>query len=274
MEALPTIESYEPAPGELVRVVSDLHLAHERCEAPPVAELAPLLEGVGTLVVAGDLAETRACAWQQEGLALREQFRELCRARGVRLITLAGNHDPDSGALLLRLWGGRVVIMHGHALYKEGAPWSWEYLRNEEKCRELIARYPNCDRELSERLELSRAMCQLTPPILRREGVRNRHLRGLLHCFFPPQRPLRIVWGWLSCGRRTEAFARRFFPEAEVVVLGHFHRSGRWRYGNRCILNTSAWFSHATPHMADLRDGRVVDYRRCSITAAGLKWQT
>ncbi len=262
MDALPTIESYEPAPGELVRVISDLHLGHERCEAPPVAALAPLLEGVGTLVVAGDLAETRDCAWQAAGLVAREAFRTLCRERGVRLITLAGNHDPDAGALLLRLWGGRAIVMHGHALYKEGAPWSWEYIRNKQKCRELIARYPGSDSDLAERLELSRAMCCLTPPIMRREGVRNRHLRGLLHCFFPPQRPLRIVWGWLTCGRRTEWFARRFFPEAEVVVLGHFHRSGRWQYGKRHIANTGAWFTHATPYVADLRDGQLVAYGR------------
>ncbi len=264
MDALPTIEDYEPAPGERVRIVSDLHLAHERCEAPGIAQLAPLLDGADTLVVAGDLAETRACAWQQRGLDLREDFRALCRGRGVKLITLAGNHDPDSGALLLRLWGGRVVVMHGHALYKEGAPWSWEYLRNKQKCRELIARHPGSDHDLTERLELSRAMCQLTPPILRREGVRNRHLRGLLHCFFPPQRPLQIVWCWLSCGRRTEAFARRFFPEAELVVLGHFHRSGQWHYGKRRIVNTGAWFTHATPYLADIIDGQLVDYRRAS----------
>ncbi len=265
MSEPPTILELEPPPGARVRVLSDLHLAHERCEAPPVEKLAPLLDGVDILVVAGDLSETRACAWQQEGLRLREELRALCRARGVELITLSGNHDPDAGPLLLRLWGGRVAVMHGHALYKEGAPWSWEYLRNRDTCKACIARYPDSDTNLEARLELSREMCQLTPPILRREGIRNRHLRGLLHCFFPPQRPLRIIWGWLSCGRRTEAFARRFFPEARVVVLGHFHRSGRWEYGERTIGNTGAWFTHATPWLADLQDGCLVDYRRAAL---------
>ena len=261
MSEHPTILELDPPPGARVRVLSDLHFGHERCEAPAVEKLAPLLDGVRTLVIAGDLSETRSCAWQQEGLRLREQLRELCRKRGVTLITLSGNHDPDAGSLLLSLWGGRTVVMHGHALYKEGAPWSWEYLRNRDTCQACIARYPAADHDLTQRLLLSREMCQLTPPILRREGIRNHHLRGLLHCFFPPQRPLRIVWGWLTCGRKAEAFARRFFPEARVVVLGHFHRSGHWQYGGRTIVNTGAWFTHATPWLADLQGGALTDYR-------------
>ncbi len=264
----PGILELEPPPGARVRVVSDLHLAHERCEAPPVEALAPLLEGVDILVVAGDLAETRACAWQEEGKKLREEVRQLCAARGVQLITLAGNHDPDAGPHLLKLWSGRVAVMHGHALYKEGAPWSWEYLRNRPACEACIARYPNSDSVLAERLALATEMCQLTPPIMRREGIRNRHLRGLLHCFFPPQRPMRIMWGWLTCGRKAEAFAKRFFPEAEVVVLGHFHRSGRWQYGGRTIVNTGAWFTHATPWLADLQGGKLTDYRPVPLPKA------
>ncbi len=261
----PVVITLDPPAGALVRVVSDLHLAHERSEAPPLEALAPLLDGVSLLVVAGDLSETRPCAWRERGLALREAFRALCRERGVVLVTLAGNHDPDAGPLLLRLWGGRAVVMHGHALYKEVAPWSWEYMRHREACDALIASHPDSDHDLEDRLRLSSEMCQLTAPILRREGISNNLLRSFMHCFMPLRRPARIVWCWLTCGRRAEAFSRRFFPEAEVVVLGHFHRSGHWRYGKRHILNTGAWFTHATPWLADLRDGALEDYRRVTL---------
>ncbi len=259
-EPLPSVLRLEPPPGVRVRVVSDLHLGHERCEAPAVQQLAPLLKGIGILVVAGDLSETRCCEWQKQGLSLRDELRTLCRERGVELICLAGNHDPDAGPLLLKLWQGRAVVMHGHALYKEGSPWGWEYLRNRRAAQELIASFPGCDTSLEERLELSSRMCQLHPPIMRREGIRNRWLRGMLHCFFPPERPWRIIWGWLTCGRRCEAFAQRFFPEAETLVLGHFHRSGRWQFGHRTIVNTGAWFRHATPWLADLQDGHLINY--------------
>ncbi len=254
----PLILHLTPPPGARVRVISDLHFGHERCEAPPIHELASLLEGVDTLVVAGDLSENSI----DRGNEQRRDLRNLCREHGVELILLAGNHDPNTGALMLSLWGGKAVIMHGHALYKEGSPWGWEYLRNRELFEDCIARFPNADTSLEDRLELSSQISQLTTPILRREGIRNRYLRGLLHCFFPPQRPLRIVWGWLTFGWRAERFARRYFPQAEIVVLGHFHRSGRWTYGKRTTVNTGAWFRHATPYIADLQDGRLVDYRK------------
>ncbi len=254
----------EPPPGSTVRFISDLHLGHERCEAPPVAELAALLQGISTLVILGDAAETRKCGWQPAGLAAREELRRLCHKHHVKLVEVAGNHDPDIPDLLVRLWGGRVVGMHGHALYKEGAPWSWEYLHHKKACQQLISSFSALDTNLGQRLELSRAMCQLTPPIMRRKGIRNPLLRGFMHCFWPPQRPMGIVWSWLTCGRRTEQFARRFFPQAEVVIFGHMHRSGHWRYGKRHIFNTGAWFRHATPYVVDMCDARVISYKKAA----------
>ncbi|MBQ2379502.1 MAG: metallophosphoesterase family protein [Akkermansia sp.] len=259
---MPTIENISPPAGMLVRFVSDLHYGHERCEAPAPAELAERLlgDGVGMLVVVGDLAETRRCAWQERGMALREELRQECQRRGVQLIEIAGNHDPDAEPLLVRFWDGRVVAMHGHALYKEVAPWSWEYLRHKAECHALINSFPHDT--LEGRLELSRRMCQLTAPILRREGVRNKYLRGFLHCFWPPQRPWQIVWCWLSCARRAARFAQAFFPEAQVIILGHFHRFGNQRIGKRHILNCGAWFKHATPYCVDMRDAQVLAYRK------------
>ena len=91
----------------------------------------------------GDTAETRVCAWQERGMALREVLRNECRQRGVQLVEISGNHDPDVPALLVRFWDGKVVAMHGHALYKEVAPWSWEYLNFKAKCQELIRKHPS-----------------------------------------------------------------------------------------------------------------------------------
>lgn len=260
----PCILELNPEQGARVRVISDLHLGHERCEVAGRTLPPALLEGTDILIIAGDLAETRVCDWREEGIALREQLRRQCRERGVQLVEISGNHDPDVQPLLLRLWGGQTVIMHGHALYKEVAPWSWEYLRNRAACKALIAQYPDADTNLESRLELSRAMCQLTPPILRREGIRNKYLRGFLHCFWPPQRPWGIVWCWLTCARKAETFARRYFPDAENVIFGHFHRPLNTHFGKRRLLNTGAWFKHATPYCVDLQDGHILAYRRVS----------
>lgn len=256
-----SILELNPPAGARIRVISDWHLGHERCEVPDETAMLRVIKGVDILISAGDLAETRPNEWQERGLAARERIRDLCRERGVQLIEIAGNHDPDVEPLLVKLWNGRVVIMHGHALYKEVAPWSWEYLNNKEKCRTCIRSFADADSDLTSRLELSRAMAQLTPPIMRR-AIRNRYLRGFLHCFWPPQRPVGIVLCWLTCGLRAERFARRYFPEAETLILGHFHRGLSQRYGTRRIYNTGAWFKHATPYSVDLLDGEVKRYGR------------
>lgn len=252
----------EPAQGALVRVISDLHLGHERCEVPNRQLPDSILDGVDHLIIAGDIAETRDCEWKHQGLSQREQIRELCRQRGVQLTELAGNHDPDIPHMMALLWNGSVAIMHGHALFKEVSPWSWDYLNNKEECNRVIADTPQADTDLEARLELSRAISQLTPPIMRRKGIRNKYVRGFLHCFWPPQRPWNIVMSWLTFGRRAERFARQYLPDVKTMILGHFHRSGRWHYGERTIVNTGAWFKHATPYVADLRDGKLISYRK------------
>ncbi|MBQ1960295.1 MAG: hypothetical protein II349_02095 [Akkermansia sp.] len=261
-DASRSIIRVEPPPGMRVRFISDLHYGHERCLAPPPQQLVETLGGIGMLVVVGDMAETRPCPWQERGQALRDELRRLCAERGIELVEISGNHDPDLPALLALFWQGRVAAMHGHAIYKEVAPWSWEYLRNKEACKELIARYADSDENLLSRLELSRAMSTRTRPIMRREGIKNRYLRSFLHCFWPPQRPMSIVWSWLTCGWRAERFIRRFLPKTETLILGHFHRYGHWTYGKRTILNTGAWFKHATPYAVDMQDGRVISYTK------------
>lgn len=249
-------------PAALVRFISDLHLGHERSEVKSIAALAPLIRGADVLVVAGDLAETRDCPWRQRALELRENFRALCSRMGVQLIELAGNHDPDVRPLLARFYGGQVVAMHGHALFKEVAPWSWEYLRNREACHRLIAQYPKLDSDLIERLELSRKVSLATPPIMRRDGIRNRLLRGFMHCFWPPSRPCNIIRAWTTCGKRAREFAEQFLPNCRTLIMGHFHRSGHWKYAQLDIYNTGACFRHARPYIVDVRNGRVTDYRR------------
>ena len=257
---MPTVICHEPEPGERVRFVSDLHLGHERC-CLPAAELLPgLVSGCDTLVLNGDMAETRPCEWRERALALRARLLEQCERAGVRTILLAGNHDPDVPPMLLKLWGGSVAAMHGHALYREVAPWSWEYLRHKQECRALIAAHPEADDDLAARLELSRAMSMLHRPIMRRSSALPGPLRSLMHCFWPPERPWAIVRCWLRSAALANAFAEHYLPGVRTLVLGHFHRSGQWQFPRCRVYNTGAFFKHATPFFLDLQDGRVLHY--------------
>lgn len=252
------VRDLNPAPGERVRVISDLHLGHERSKIADLEALRPLMRDCRYLVVAGDLAETRPCEFQRDGLGLKARFAALCREEGTELVTVAGNHDPFEEVQLLRLWGGKAVIFHGHALFKVGAPWGWEFLNHKEECRRLIASHPRCDTDLTDRLLLAREMALLAPPVLRREKLsRFAAVRFLQHCAWPPSRPLTILGAWATMGWRIRRFARQFFPEARVVCFGHFHRRVVWKDRKRVYINTGAFFRHARPSAVDLADGRM-----------------
>lgn len=248
------------APGECARFVSDIHFGHAKALVRDPEELAFLLEGCSHLVVCGDLSETRESPFRAEGLEKRARFLEMCRKAGVRPILLAGNHDPDEEAGLLKLQGGRICALHGHALFKVVAPWGWEYLKNKQACRKLAAAFPEADTDLESRLELARAMSVLVPPIYTRSKTPgNKLVRFLAHSAWPPERPVQIILAWLTMMRRMRRFADRFFPEAETVIFGHLHRRlVRERRGGRLYVNLGACFHHASCYAADVTaDGKV-----------------
>lgn len=248
------IQELNLAPGERARFISDIHFGHVKALVREPDELSFLLKGCTHLVVCGDLSETRESPYQAEGLEKRSRFLQMCRDAGVKPVLLAGNHDPQEKAGLLKLQRGRVCVLHGHALFKEVAPWGWEYLKNKKIARELIASFPEADEDLLRRLELSRDMSLLVPPIYTRSGARgNKVVRFLAHSAWPPERPVRIFLAWLTMMRRMRKFTDRFFPEAEVVIFGHLHRravAGK-KFG-RLYVNLGACFRHAQSWAADL----------------------
>lgn len=263
------IRELDLAPGERARFISDIHLGHAKALVREPEELAFLLEGCSHLVVCGDLSETRESPYRAEGLEKRARFLQMCREVGVQPVLLAGNHDPDEEAALLKLQGGRICALHGHALFKEVAPWGWEYLKNKRASRELMAAFPEADADLRRRLELARAMSVLVPPIYTRSGAyRNKLVRFLAHSAWPPERPAQILLAWLTMMRRMRQFTDRFFPEAEVVIFGHLHRRAvAGKRGGRLYVNLGACFHHAGCYAADVTAEGAVSIR--SYTPGG-----
>lgn len=261
---MPLILDIEPPAGCLVRFISDLHLTHKRSTAPTPAELLMHMQGVGMLVLCGDTVEMREPGPKQEkSLACRDELRQLCAEQGIQLIELAGNHDPYVEPMLARFWGGRIAAMHGHAVLDVVSPWSREYLEHKKAVHAILTAHPEAamQNDVMQRLERTRLVAlELARQLPIAEKPQRDLLRELRHCFWPPSRPLRIVWNWVTCGRRTENWLRRYLPDTETLIFGHFHRSGRWRYGKRALLNTGAWFEHATPYAVDMKDGHLLRY--------------
>ncbi len=254
--------SLTPEHGTCVRILSDLHYGHPRSRVPEPEQLVARMQGVDILVIAGDLAETRpAHACREQGLALRERFRSACARAGIQLIELAGNHDTDAPHMMLRLWGGSTIVVHGHMFFDEVAPWGWEYLYDRASSDALIASYPTRGHDLRAKLELARALSLHVRPVHKsRLHTPIPLLNKMLHCFWPPQRPYNILRAWLIAPHRAELFARQFAPESRHIIFGHFHRCGAWRRAQRELFCTGAWFEHARGAAVDFKDGELIRY--------------
>lgn len=85
------------------------------------------------------------------------QLRLILADEGRCAVFLPGNHDPVwEGSGFMELAEGRIVITHGDALLRDGAPWKREMLANPEVIDDLWRRFPGAATEIESRLELAR----------------------------------------------------------------------------------------------------------------------
>jgi len=250
---------------EPVRILSDLHLGHPASRLGSAADLRALLEGAGTVVFNGDTWQELSSQFRPRSEALLGELRETCAGLGVEPRFLSGNHDPGwPGKGWVELAGGRVVVTHGDAVLWGGSPWSREAFERSEQVRALWEAHREAECDAGERLKLAREMAILlkAPSI---PGGRSLG-RRVLDALSPPRRALEILRVWAFLADEAGRFAARYFPDAEVLVIGHFHRAGVWRRDGRIVINTGAFVA---PHHARwvewregmLSSGRIVEER-------------
>ncbi|MEP4079911.1 metallophosphoesterase [Haloferula sp.] len=231
---------------EPVLILSDLHLGHTASKIESVEQLRPLIDGAGTVVFNGDTFQELATDFRERADGLLNDLRNLCEELGAETVFLPGNHDPGwEGQGWLELAGGKIVITHGDAVMWGGSPWSRESITRSERLKKLWAENQEADHDVVERLGLARKMAMvLKPP--RIPKARSFFGRAM-DAVNPPRRSLEILRVWISQADRAAEFAERYFPKAEVLVLGHFHWRGCWTRSGRLIVNTGAYVN---PHSA------------------------
>lgn len=229
---------------EPIIILSDLHLGLPASKIESVEQLCPMLEGAATVVFNGDTFQEIALELRARSEVLLSDLRKLCGEMGVETVFLSGNHDPGwEGPGWLELAGGRIVITHGDAVMWGGSPWSREAIHRRDQVRELWSHNQQADHDPEERIELAKLISKLLEPATSPKG---RNLfRRVLDAVSPPKRALEILRVWLSQADKAAMFAERYFPRAEVLILGHFHRAGDWRRSGRLIVNTGAYVN---PH--------------------------
>lgn len=239
---------------EPVRILSDLHLGHKVSRIRSVQDLRPLISGAGTVVFNGDTWQELARPFYDRSKAMLEELQALCREERTEPIFLAGNHDPGwPGPGWVELASGRIVITHGDALLYDSSPWKREILVKRPRVDELWASVPDAGTNVEARLEVAkkvaRDLCSVEYPTGRAL------IQRALDAVIPPERALKMLEAWFTQDSEGAKFCETYFPNAEILVIGHFHFEGSWLSGNRRVLNTGSFLPPGRAHWVEWNDG-------------------
>ncbi|MFZ9936784.1 MAG: hypothetical protein ACO3JG_06950 [Luteolibacter sp.] len=241
---------------EPVRIFSDLHLGHKVSRITEVSMLRPLIAGAGTVIFNGDTWQELAVPFRTRAQTMLAELRALCAEEGADAVFLPGNHDPGwPGPGWLELGGGKIVVTHGDSLLRASSPWKREILSAPQRVEEIWAAHPEAARDPAQRHQVARAiareLCSVEYPL-------GRHLiQRAWDAITPPHRALWMLWAWFTQNRAGARFCETYFPNAEFLVIGHFHHRGCWRHHGRTIINTGSFLDPGRAGWVEWNDGRL-----------------
>ena len=228
--------------NEPVRILSDLHLGHKISRINQVSALRPLIAGAGTVIFNGDTWQELAAPFRQRARQMLDELQWLCAEEAADAIFLPGNHDPSwPGKGWIELANGRIVVSHGDSLLFDGSPWKREILGNRKAVLEMWRQIPDAARDPVHRHELARRIARELCSV---EHSAGRHLiQRAWDAAFPPTRALHMLASWIHQGLYGAEFLKNYFPQAEILVMGHFHQRGCWRQSGKLIINTGTFMA-------------------------------
>lgn len=237
-----------------VRILSDLHLGHKVSRITQVSSLRPLIAGTSRVIFNGDTWQELAEPFYARALSMLNELQALCREEGTEAVFLPGNHDPSwTEPGWVELAGGRIIITHGDALFRDGSPWKREIILHQAQVQALWSEHPQAGRNILERLQvarkIARQLCSVEHPTGRSFAAR------AYDAAIPPGRALKMLEAWATQGSAGNSFCETYFPHAELLVLGHFHRTGSWLHGRRRIINTGSFMTPGAAHWMEWHHG-------------------
>ena len=246
---------------DVIRILSDLHYGDRASRIRTLPALAPLFEGVASLVLNGDTIDTRPSRTTEVTAALRAETREFFGQSAPPTTFLTGNHDPDiSTRHTLDLAGGRIFVTHGDIIFEDLVPWGQDApVIRERIARELAKLDPAVREQLDPRLAVYRRVAASIPQ--RHQSERNglKYTLGLLaDTIWPPLRILRVLGAWRRAPGLAAALSQRYRPHAGFIVIGHIHRPGFWRMPNGVtVINTGSFGPPLGGWLVDVHPDRL-----------------
>jgi predicted phosphodiesterase len=239
---------------EPILILSDLHLGHSGSVIDEVSALESLLGDARTLILNGDTWQELTLDFQAKGRVMWEQWQAICRQRGIEIVILPGNHDPGQGMQdYAELADGRIVVMHGDAVFPDVAPWNRTAIRKAAEIRAMIESHPPVT--LADRFAMTKIISRMLIPRYVPHG-KNWFVR-IWDAIHPPSRAWRMIVSWATMVSETRQFSARYFPRAEVMICGHFHRCGIWQKNGFLVINSGSFMPPGGAYWCEYRDGML-----------------
>lgn len=221
-----------------ILILSDLHLGDRKRGIPTAEMVRPLWRGVDRLVLNGDTSELHDPECVETAERETRALVEACRADGVEVCAIAGNHDPFMSRLArLALRNKRVLVTHGHTIHRLVPRPLVEGQIMESGDEESMCSVHRTDETTLED-SFARAR-RLTPPPEELETPRNL-IGSIGYAISRPMVLWKIMRYWRNFPVWSDRYAEQLQHEAQVVLVGHSHRQGVWRVGSRVVVNTGS----------------------------------
>ena len=245
----------------LIRIFSDVHYGDRSSRVRSLSQLLPLTEGVGRVVLNGDMLDTREGPNPAHTEACRADVRSFIARAGLPITFLTGNHDPDFSDLhTLEFGGDQVFVIHGDILFDSITPWGHDAEPIRRKVHAALAALPpGTERVLEERIRVFRRVAAS----IRQRHQAERHplkyvYRFVTDTIWPLHSALSMLRAWRDMPALASALTRQHRPRARFAVLGHTHRPGIWPSANGVtVINTGSFSLPFGGQVVDLTEGRL-----------------
>jgi predicted phosphodiesterase len=185
-----------------------------------------------------------------------EELKALCREEGCDAVFLPGNHDPSwPGDGYLELAGGKIVVTHGDTLLRSGAPWKREMLLYPQRVEQLWEARPAAATDPVQRHQLARDISLALPVSKHSKG--RKFTQRACDAIHPPQRALEMLKAWFTQPVMGAAYRDTYFPEAEFLIIGHFHWAGSWLSRGLRVINTGSFLNPGHACWVEVEGGAV-----------------
>jgi predicted phosphodiesterase len=249
-------------PGELTRILSDIHYGERSSRVHSLRQLLPLFEGATGLLLNGDTLDTRIGPNPEVTARTRGEVKAFFSDLGVPVKFVTGNHDPDlSPHHLADLADGRVFVTHGDILFAAIVPWGQDVALIGRLMKTALASLPDWqDLPIEERLRVIRQVTTAVPQRHQSEPHPLKYaLRFAMDTVWPPTRIVKVLRAWREVPHHAAALLKKDRPGARFALIGHTHRPGVWRTpSGATIINTGAFCRPFGSFIVDLSPGRLV----------------